>query len=63
MGLGQNGHDFNVNGLVHIHGGTVTLPREVHMTRWQYNGDMADKDRTGSAFAQSCRQQRNRSTT
>ncbi|KAL1609448.1 hypothetical protein SLS59_000953 [Nothophoma quercina] len=28
MGLGQNGHDFNVNGLVHIHGGTVTLPRE-----------------------------------
>ncbi|KAF2134637.1 hypothetical protein P153DRAFT_362389 [Dothidotthia symphoricarpi CBS 119687] len=26
MGLG-NGHDFN-NGLVHIHGGTVTLPRE-----------------------------------
>ncbi|KAF2853934.1 hypothetical protein T440DRAFT_465674 [Plenodomus tracheiphilus IPT5] len=27
MGLGQNGHDFN-NGLVHIHGGTVTLPRE-----------------------------------
>ncbi|KAI8938780.1 hypothetical protein NX059_004644 [Plenodomus lindquistii] len=27
MGLGQNGHDFN-NGIVHIHGGTVTLPRE-----------------------------------
>ena len=32
MGLGQNGHDFNVNGLVHIHGGTVTLPREVRTT-------------------------------
>ena len=31
MGLGQNGHDFNVNGLVHVHGGTVTLPREVRM--------------------------------
>jgi hypothetical protein len=30
MGLGQNGHDFS-NGLVHIHGGTVTLPREVCM--------------------------------
>lgn len=30
MGLGQNGHDFN-NGMVHIHGGTVTLPREVRM--------------------------------
>ena len=29
MGVGQNGHDFNVNGLVHVHGGTVTLPREV----------------------------------
>lgn len=29
MGLGQNGQDFNVNGLVHVHGGTVTLPREV----------------------------------
>ncbi|OSS49196.1 hypothetical protein B5807_05629 [Epicoccum nigrum] len=28
MGVGQNGHDFNVNGLVHVHGGTVTLPRE-----------------------------------
>ncbi|KAH9869612.1 hypothetical protein IAQ61_006821 [Plenodomus lingam] len=27
MGLGQNGQDFN-NGMVHIHGGTVTLPRE-----------------------------------
>lgn len=32
MGLGQNGHDFNVNGLVHVHGGTVTLPREVRLT-------------------------------
>jgi hypothetical protein len=31
MGLGQNGHDFNVNGLVHVHGGTVTLPREVRI--------------------------------
>jgi hypothetical protein len=30
MGLGQNGHDFS-NGMVHIHGGTVTLPREVRM--------------------------------
>jgi hypothetical protein len=28
VGLGQNGHDFS-NGMVHIHGGTVTLPREV----------------------------------
>jgi hypothetical protein len=28
LGLGQNGHDFS-NGMVHIHGGTVTLPREV----------------------------------
>ncbi|KAF1916192.1 hypothetical protein BDU57DRAFT_448180 [Ampelomyces quisqualis] len=27
LGLGQNGHDFS-NGMVHIHGGTVTLPRE-----------------------------------
>lgn len=33
MGLGQNGHDFNVNGLVHVHGGTVTLPREVRLIR------------------------------
>jgi hypothetical protein len=30
LGLGQNGHDFS-NGMVHIHGGTVTLPREVRM--------------------------------
>ncbi|KAJ4346595.1 uncharacterized protein N0V89_010526 [Didymosphaeria variabile] len=27
MGIGQNGNDFS-NGMVHIHGGTVTLPRE-----------------------------------
>ncbi|OAG03521.1 uncharacterized protein CC84DRAFT_1095778 [Paraphaeosphaeria sporulosa] len=27
MGVGQNGNDFS-NGMVHIHGGTVTLPRE-----------------------------------
>jgi hypothetical protein len=35
LGHGQsNGQDFS-NGLVHIHGGTVTLPREVriHMGR------------------------------
>jgi hypothetical protein len=25
--VGQNGNDFS-NGMVHIHGGTVTLPRE-----------------------------------
>ncbi|OCK78467.1 hypothetical protein K432DRAFT_301936 [Lepidopterella palustris CBS 459.81] len=27
MGIGHNGNDFS-NGMVHIHGGTVTLPRE-----------------------------------
>jgi hypothetical protein len=30
MSVGHNGNDFS-NGMVHIHGGTVTLPREVRI--------------------------------
>jgi hypothetical protein len=35
LGLGQNGNDFS-NGMVHIHGGTVTLPREVRAISLQH---------------------------
>lgn len=62
MGLGQNGQDFNVNGLVHIHGGTVTLPREVRMIHYRTTRDTADSSRTGSAYAQNCRLLRSHST-
>ena len=62
MGLGQNGHDFNVNGLVHIHGGTVTLPREVCTARNEGGkGYGTDNNRTGSVFAQSFKRLRSRS--
>lgn len=62
MGLGQNGHDFNVNGLIHIHGGTVTLPREVRIARKQGDKEHGtDSIRTGSAFVQSFKRLRSRS--
>jgi hypothetical protein len=42
LGMGQsNGHDFS-NGMVHIHGGTVTLPREVRITSDDAEGESAD---------------------
>lgn len=73
MGGLNNGHDFN-NGLVHIHGGTVTLPREVRlpmpmhtltpsracMSEPDRHRD-ADDGRTGSAFAISCSRLKSRS--
>lgn len=60
MGLGQNGHDFS-NGMVHIHGGTVTLPREVssHIMRKERPG-FTDRGRTGSVYAPNYSKQRSR---
>jgi hypothetical protein len=57
LGLGQNGHDFS-NGMVHIHGGTVTLPREVRTIPANRDMEGADNGRTGSAFAPNCNKPR-----
>jgi hypothetical protein len=47
--------------MVHIHGGTVTLPREVRITSEDEGGESADHGRTGSAFAPNFSKQKSRS--